>query len=46
MHTPNPPLGLAYVAAALREGRVRLPVIDATGAALDACRRTPTAATS
>src|SRR5438477_3423986 len=36
MHTPNPPLGLAYVAAALREAGFVYQVIDATGAALDA----------
>ena len=36
MHTPNPPLGLAYVAAALREAGFSYQVIDATGAALDA----------
>ena len=31
MHTPNPPLGLAYVAAALREAGFTYQVIDATG---------------
>ncbi len=36
MHTPNPPLGLAYVAAALREAGFEHKVIDATGEALDA----------
>ena len=36
MHTPNPPLGLAYVAAALREAGFAYVVIDATGSALDA----------
>ena len=36
MHTPNPPLGLAYVAAALREAGFVYRVIDATGSALDA----------
>ncbi len=35
MHTPNPPLGLAYVAAALRDAGHRVTVIDATGEALD-----------
>lgn len=35
MHTPNPPIGLAYVAAACREGGHRVTVIDATGEALD-----------
>jgi radical SAM superfamily enzyme YgiQ (UPF0313 family) len=36
MHTPNPPLGLAYVAAAVREAGFAHSVIDATGEALDA----------
>ena len=36
MHTPNPPLGLAYVAAALKEAGEPYSVIDATGEALDA----------
>ena len=36
MHTPNPPLGLAYVAAALAEAGLEHRVIDATGEALDA----------
>jgi anaerobic magnesium-protoporphyrin IX monomethyl ester cyclase len=36
MHTPNPPLGLAYIAAALREAGLEARVIDATGEALDA----------
>jgi radical SAM superfamily enzyme YgiQ (UPF0313 family) len=36
MHTPNPPLGLAYVAAALKDAGFAYTVIDATGAALDA----------
>jgi anaerobic magnesium-protoporphyrin IX monomethyl ester cyclase len=36
MHTPNPPLGLAYVAAALGEAGFPHHVIDATGEALDA----------
>src|SRR5215510_11576289 len=35
MHTPNPPLGLAYIAAACREAGFPYQVIDATGAALD-----------
>jgi anaerobic magnesium-protoporphyrin IX monomethyl ester cyclase len=35
MHTPNPPLGLAYVAGALREAGLACRVIDATGEALD-----------
>jgi radical SAM superfamily enzyme YgiQ (UPF0313 family) len=35
MHTPNPPLGLAYVAAAVREAGLPYRVIDATGEALD-----------
>ena len=36
MHTPNPPLGLAYVAGTLREAGFAYRVIDATGEALDA----------
>jgi anaerobic magnesium-protoporphyrin IX monomethyl ester cyclase len=36
MHTPNPPLGLAYIAAAVREAGFPYRVIDATGEALDA----------
>ena len=36
MHTPNPPLGLAYIAAAVKEAGFRYRVIDGTGEALDA----------
>ncbi|HET7340869.1 MAG TPA: radical SAM protein [Methylomirabilota bacterium] len=36
MHTPNPPLGLAYIAGALREAGLPYRVIDATGEALGA----------
>src|SRR3989338_2770740 len=36
MHTPNPPLGLAYIAAELRDAGFRYRVIDGTGEALDA----------
>src|SRR4051794_29573639 len=36
MHTPNPPLGLAYVAAAIKEAGIPYLVIDGTGEALDA----------
>jgi radical SAM superfamily enzyme YgiQ (UPF0313 family) len=36
MHTPNPPLGLAYVAGTLREAGFAYRVVDATGEALDA----------
>lgn len=35
MHTPNPPLGLAYIAAAIKEAGLPYTVIDATGEALD-----------
>ena len=35
MHTPNPPLGLAYIAAAVREAGFAYQVIDAAGEALD-----------
>ncbi|MGH6660245.1 MAG: hypothetical protein ACREB6_01780, partial [Rhodospirillales bacterium] len=36
MQSPNPPLGLAYVAAAIKEADIPYHVIDATGEALDA----------
>jgi radical SAM superfamily enzyme YgiQ (UPF0313 family) len=36
MHTPNPPLGLAYIAAALKDAGFRYHVVDGTGEALDA----------
>lgn len=35
MHTPNPPLGLAYIAGALKAAGVSYSVIDATGEALE-----------
>jgi radical SAM superfamily enzyme YgiQ (UPF0313 family) len=35
MHSPNPPLGLAYVAAAVRDAGYPYQVIDAAGEALD-----------
>ena len=35
MHTPNPPLGLAYIAATLKAEGLPYRVIDATGEALD-----------
>jgi anaerobic magnesium-protoporphyrin IX monomethyl ester cyclase len=35
MHTPNPPLGLAYIAGALRAANIPYIVIDGTGEALD-----------
>lgn len=35
MHTPNPPLGLAYVAGALNAAGLPFAVIDGTGEALD-----------
>ena len=41
MHTPNPPLGLAYIAAALKAGGHAYHVIDATGEALDVVRPYP-----
>jgi radical SAM superfamily enzyme YgiQ (UPF0313 family) len=41
MHSPNPPLGLAYVAAALKEARLPYQVIDGTGEALDVVRPYP-----
>jgi radical SAM superfamily enzyme YgiQ (UPF0313 family) len=36
MHTPNPPLGLAYIAGTLKAAGLPFRVIDATGEALDA----------
>lgn len=38
MHTPNPPLGLAYIAATLKAEGFAYTVIDATGEALDVVR--------
>jgi radical SAM superfamily enzyme YgiQ (UPF0313 family) len=35
MHTPNPPLGLAYIAGAIKEAGFAYTVIDGTGEALD-----------
>jgi radical SAM superfamily enzyme YgiQ (UPF0313 family) len=35
MHTPNPPLGLAYIAASIKAAGLPYTVIDATGEALD-----------
>lgn len=35
MHTPNPPLGLAYIAGALKAAALPYLVIDATGEALE-----------
>jgi anaerobic magnesium-protoporphyrin IX monomethyl ester cyclase len=35
MHTPNPPLGLAYIAGALKAAGIGYHVIDGTGEALD-----------
>src|SRR3970282_750744 len=40
-HTPNPPLGLAYVAAAIREVGFPYQVVDGTGEALDVVRPYP-----
>lgn len=41
MHTPNPPLGLAYLAAAVREVGMPVSVVDAAGAALDKIQTYP-----
>ncbi len=38
MHTPNPPLGLAYIAGALRQTCIEFSVIDAVGEDLDTVR--------
>jgi anaerobic magnesium-protoporphyrin IX monomethyl ester cyclase len=35
MHTPNPPLGLAYIAAVMKEASIPYTVIDGTAEALD-----------
>jgi radical SAM superfamily enzyme YgiQ (UPF0313 family) len=41
MHTPNPPLGLAYVAAALKAAGLPYQVVDGTGEVLDLVRPYP-----
>ena len=41
MHTPNPPLGLAYIAAAIKDAGLRYQVIHGTGEALDVVRPYP-----
>src|SRR6185369_15402198 len=41
MQTPNPPLGLAYIAAAVKEAGFDYHVIDGTGEALDSIRPYP-----
>ena len=46
MHTPNPPLGLAYVAAAIRRRGLPTRSIDGTGEALDVVRPYPGRETS
>ena len=38
MHTPNPPLGLAYIAGTLRQSEIEFSVIDAVGEGLDTVR--------
>jgi hypothetical protein len=43
MHTPNPPLGLAYIAAALKKAGLPYQVIDGTGKGLDVVRTLVTA---
>ena len=42
MQSPNPPLGLAYIAAAVRDAGIPYHVIDATGEALDFITAYPT----
>ena len=41
MQSPNPPLGLAYIAAAVKRAGLAYHVIDATGEALDTIRAYP-----
>jgi radical SAM superfamily enzyme YgiQ (UPF0313 family) len=41
MHTPNPPLGLAYIAGTLKQNGLAYTVIDGTGEALDAISQYP-----
>jgi anaerobic magnesium-protoporphyrin IX monomethyl ester cyclase len=41
MHSPNPPIGLAYVAAAIKAHGLAYTVIDATGLALDSVHAYP-----
>jgi len=41
MHTPNPPIGLAYIAAALKKAEFSYKVIDCSGEALDSIRPYP-----
>jgi len=41
IHSPNPPLGLAYIAAMVKESGRSLTVIDANGEALDAIHPFP-----
>lgn len=41
MQTPNPPLGLAYIAAAIKDAGLPYQVIDGTGLALDVVRPDP-----
>src|SRR6266446_2715164 len=36
MHTPNPPLGLAYIAGAIKDAGLPYTVIDGTGESLNA----------
>ena len=41
MHSPNPPLGLAYIAASLKQSGYPYVVIDGTGSALEAVHLYP-----
>jgi len=41
MHTPNPPLGLAYIAGAVKQAGFLCTVIDGTGEALDSISQYP-----
>ena len=41
MHSPNPPIGVAYIAAAVKEAGFPYKVIDGTGEAIDTIRPYP-----
>ena len=41
MHTPNPPIGLAYLTAALEDAGHEVTIVDAVGEAPEAISRAP-----